>query len=175
MHNENDEKKLKIEEDETEQDSGSGDSGQVGTGGQGGVGGKIHFRFRDAASLPPRDDVLPPTEIKRLLTVQSGLHKDRVDKQKLTRKERAAIKAGKKHLVSNYTQGLGQGNFGGSSRFKQHPITNKAQFSGIDKQTIGLPTEFDAETNAEMRDRLENRFQHRNVPKFNPKPRPMGG
>jgi hypothetical protein len=159
-----------------EDDSGQGSFGGTGDESGGGIGGKIHFRFRDAASLPPRDDVLPITEIKRLLIVHGELHKERVDKQKQTRKERAALKEGKKLATHGQQQRQG---FGGSARFKQHPIANKAQFSGIDKQVTGLPTEFDAETNAEMQDRLENRLQnrlqHQNVPRFNPTPRPKGG
>jgi hypothetical protein len=148
------------------------DEGESGEG-KGGKTDAVHFRFRDAASIPPRDDVLPPTEIKRLLIVHQELHKGYVDKQKMTRKERAALKEGKLHLVRNYQQARGyQGGFSG---YKKHPISNKAQFSGIDKQTSFLPTEFDAETNLEMREKLENRFTLMNRPKFSPKPRPRGG
>lgn len=167
---------MKINEEnanEWDDKTGEGEGGQ----GEGGLGGKIHFKFSDAAMLPPRDDALPPSEIRRLLTVHKEIHKQRVDRQKLTRKEREALKEGPKHLQEGYRQALSGG--GGGSSYKRHPISNKAQFSGIDKQTIGIPSEFDAETNLEMRDRLENRLenrlQNRNVPKFNPRPRPPGG
>lgn len=157
---------MKINEENDQ--SGTGGEG-TGDEGRGGVGGKIRFKFRDAAMLPPRDDVLPESEIRRLLIVHKDLHKDRVDKQKSTRKERSALKEGKIHLRAN--QGFG---LGGGSQYKTHPLSNKAQFSGIDKQTIGLPTEFDAETNLEMREKLENRLVHRAAPKFTPKLRPRG-
>jgi len=153
---------------EREEDSGEG---------RGGQSGKIVFKFKDAASLPPRDDVLPENEIKRLLIVHRALHKDYVDKQKLTRKERAALKEGKKNLETINRQALGQGG-SSQSKFKKHPLSNRVQFSGMDKQTIGIPSEYDAETNPEMRDkleqRLENRLQNRHVPTFHPTPRPRG-
>jgi len=145
----------------------------TGTAG-GGVGGKIHYKFQDAASIPPRDDALPPSEIRRLLIVHRDVHKERVDKQKLTRKEREALKEGKLHLVAGYRQALGIRE-GGIGKFVPHPILkDKAQFGVIDRQNNNNPTEFDAETNLEMRDKLENRFVHRNAPKFHPKPRPRG-
>ena len=146
---------------------------EEGGEGQSGVGGKIHFRYKDAASLGPRDDMLPPHEIRRLLEVHGSLHKQRVDKQKLTRQERAALKEGKVHLKSATQQASALRN-GGISKYKKHPISNKAQFSGMDRQMIGVPSEFDAETNLEMRDKLENRFTHRNTPKFNPTLKPRG-
>lgn len=159
-----------VDDNEKEYDDDEGASGE----GKGGVGGKIVFRFKDAASLQPRDDVLPPGEIKRLLVVHKEIHKGRVDNQKNARKERAALKEGKKHLATKSMQQVyGQG--GGVSKYKKHPITNKAYFSGIDKQLISIPSEFVAETNQELREKLEQRFTHRHTPKFNPKPTPRGG
>lgn len=159
-------------ENEKDKDDQEGQGGQTGEG-KGGVAGKIHFRYKDAASLEPRDDMLPPSEIKRLLVVHRELHKSRVEKQKHTRKEREVLKSGRLNQAASY-QLPGSGNTGGS-QYKKHPISNKAQFSGIDKQINNVPTELDAETNLEMREKLENRFVHRQVPKFNPKPRPPGG
>jgi hypothetical protein len=161
-------------EDEKDDQDGQVGSGEEGKGGQtgGGQTGKIHFRFRDAASLPPRDDVLPPNEIKRLLIIHNDIHKNYVDKQKQTRKERAALKKGKKHLMGH--QQIRGTHGGGASKYKKHPISNKAQFSGIDKQIIGIPTEFSAETNLEMQEKLENRFVNRQVPRFHPKPQRNG-
>ncbi|MHB1947689.1 MAG: hypothetical protein ACYCQI_06200 [Gammaproteobacteria bacterium] len=158
------------EENDKFQSDDEGESGQ----GSGGKTGEIRFIYRDAMSLPPRDDMLPPSEIKRLLIIHKDLHRERVEKQKMTRKEREALKEGKLHLQASYMQGLGQGG-GTRSNYKKHPIANKAQFSGIDKQTSNLPTEFNAETNLEMQNKLENRYVLRNAPKFNPKPRPPGG
>lgn len=139
-------------------------------GGESGAAGKIHFRYRDAMSLPPRDDSLPPHELKRLLQVHETLHKARVDKQRQTRKERDALKQGKNNLVQQrgYGQGLGQG----GSAFKQHPISKKAYFSGIDKQMVAVPTELEADTNPEMQDKLENRFRLTHSPRH--KLRPAG-
>ena len=72
-----------------------------------------------------------------------------------------------------YRQGLGGGS-GNTSRFKKHPISDKAQFSGIDKQVVGVPSLNEADTNAEMKEQLDNRLEnkYRNVPRFNPRPRP---
>ncbi len=163
-----------FDQDEEGGGQGGGFAGAGGEGeeGKGGVAGEIRFRYRDAASLEPREDMLPESEIRRLLIVHRDLHKDRVDKQKNLRKERAALKEGKLNIQNMNRQAMGMGG-GGMSKYKRHPISNKAQFSGIDRQTIGIPTEFDAETNMEMRDKLENRLQLRNAPKFNPKPRPF--
>lgn len=155
------------------------DSGSTGTG------TKIHFRYRDSMALPPRDDVLPPAELKRLIQVHTDLHKSSVEKQKQTRKERTAAKEGKLHLSANYQQGYGHGyGQGRSNQYKKHPIADKAYFSGIDKQNLILPSEYNAETNLEkqqeldyrlenqLKNRLENRLANR--PAFNPKLKPRG-
>jgi len=137
--------------------------------------GEIQFRYKDILSEGPRDDVLSEGEIKRLLLVHQELHKDHVDKQKATRAERKALKEGKTPAFSSQSHRIGGSSFGGSaSPYKKHPITNKAQFSGIDSQVSAIPSENNAETNADAKEKLEN--QNRNVlrhaPKFNPKPRP---
>jgi hypothetical protein len=166
------EKKLTADDEEKKSGGDEGESGETG----GTSSGEIHFRYKDILSTVPRDDVLPDSEIKRLLIVHQDLHKDRVDKQKAVRKERQALKEGRTKVWTSYDEKrMGRGFSGGSSSpYKSHPITNKAQFSGIDRQVTSLPTENQAETNSDLRDQLEN--QNRNVlrhsPKFNPKPRP---
>lgn len=160
-------RKIHLIEQDNLNDDETGGQGDSGSGGQ---TGEIHFRFKDAMSLDPRDDMLPPSEIKRLLIIHKDLHKERVDKQKITRKERLAIKEGR------VTQTYGQTGYGmGVSAFKTHPITSKAQFSGIvDKKVIGIPSEFDADINEDKRNELEQRYVNRNTPKFSPKFRPPG-
>ena len=64
---------------------------------------------------------------------------------------------------------------GANAQFKTNPaLADKAQFSGIDKQVIALPTESLDETNPEMREELLNELKYRlgyqATPKFNPKP-----
>lgn len=141
--------------------------------GKGGREGEIRFKYKDAASLGPRDDMLSATEIKRLLIVHNDLHKERVKKQNLTRKERLALKEHKGKLAAHHQQGMTRGT--GASRYLNRPgLSDKAQFSGIDEQVKGLPNEFNDEVNLEMREKLENRFVHRQTPKFHPKPRPRG-
>jgi hypothetical protein len=146
----------------------------VSTGGQ---TGKIAFRYQDAMAVPKRDDLLSPGEIKRLLIVHKDVHKLRVDKQKATRAERAALKEGKR-LAQTAAQQLGRGGSGGgTSKRREHPISKKAQFSGIDTQIVGIPSQNEANTNSELKDKLENQLQNQNrhTPKFNPRPRPPGG
>ncbi len=173
---EDDEKNKKYDEEESQTgESGQGDQG--GQTGQGGVAGEIRFRYKDAMSIEPRDDALPLSEINRLLAVHKDLHKAYVDKQKQTRKERKILKEGRASLTSRQDIGVGlrRGGQGGNSRYKTHPISNKAQFSGVDRQISALPTENQANTNEEQRNDLENRYELRlqNMPKFNPKPRPF--
>jgi hypothetical protein len=176
-------------------EDGAGRSGQTGSlydasqddeGGTTGAGtstggktGAIEFRLQDGSAALRRDDLLSPNELKRLLQVHDELHKGRVHKQKTTREERSAKKDGRyvASMESKYRQGLGGGGDGGTaSRFKKHPISNMAQFSGIDKQVVGVPTLNEAETNADLKNDLENRLEnkYRNTPRFNPRPRPPG-
>src|SRR5947207_2913764 len=116
--NENDKLKPKDEDEKGDQ------------GGEGSQSSGIPFRYTDVLSTEPRDDVLPPTEIRRLLSEHQDLHKARVDKQKLTRKERKAIKEGRVILNSSATYRAGFRAAGGAaSQYKTHPIAYK--FSGI--------------------------------------------
>jgi hypothetical protein len=146
-----------------------GDSGETGVGGIGGGGGatEIEFRYKDVLSDAPRDDVLPPLEmIKHALAIHKDLHKYLVDKQKQTRKDRAAIKEGKLTSVAQYQVGRG---YGANSGYKKHWVHDK--FRGRDRQISAVPTQYDANTNEGLRDKLENRLQLKHAPKFNPKPR----
>lgn len=168
-----DEKKRLAELAEEEGESGEGE------GGISGQTGEIKFRYRDILSTEPRDDVLPEAEIRRLLLVHEDIHKERVDKQKATRKERDDIKNGRVNANSYDGLGLrkGGGGGGGNSPYKQHPVSNHAQFSGAtDRKITGVPSDSLAETNDDIKqdllDKLDLRFQHKNVPKFNPTPRP---
>lgn len=153
-----------------EEDEG-GQSGGSGEAGKGGKSGEVGFRFKTEIY---RDDQLSPAELQRLIDIHEDLHKGFVDKQKLLRKDRQLIKEGRKSLASQHRAGLGMGGQGRASPYKKHPISNSAQFSGIDKQVIGLPSENEAKTNDELRNDLENRYNYRLQPtrQFNPKPRP---
>jgi hypothetical protein len=159
-------------------DASQDDEGGTGESGTGGKTGAIEFRLQDGSAGLRRDDLLAPNELKRLLQVHDELHKGRVNKQKITREERAAQKDGRyvTSMESKYRQGLGGGGGGTASRFKKHPISNMAQFSGIDKQVVGVPTLNEAETNSDLKNDLENRLEnkYRNTPRFNPRPRPPG-
>lgn len=148
-----------------------------GEGGISGQTGEIKFRYRDILSTEPRDDVLPEAEIRRLLLMHEDIHKERVDKQKATRKERDDIKNGRVNAKNYDGLGLRKGDGGDGSPYKKHPVSNHAQFSGAtDRKITGVPSDSLSETNDDIKqdllDKLELRFQHKNVPKFNPRPRP---
>lgn len=142
------------------------------TDSSGSASGQIEFRdfVRDEQS---RDDLLPPDEIKRLLAVNKTLHEAKVKKQKALRDERQALKEGKMNL-QDYHQGLAE-----QSNYKAHPLlSEKAQFSGRDRQVNDLPNENVADTNPEDRNELKNNYDHKyqphNAPKFTPKLTPYG-
>ena len=148
------------------QENGESDSGASG------ASGRVAFRnFLDGAA-EVRDDLLPPEEIRRLLSVHKDVHAIEVKKQKALQDQRKAMKEGKISLQS-YRQGM-QG-AGMHSQYKVNPIlANKAQFSGIDRQVNALPTENMAETNEAQRNELENEYRLRfapgMTPVFHPKP-----
>lgn len=150
------------------------DNNEESSGGQGGQSGAIEFRFKDDRLAPSREDLLSPQEIKRLQVVHKDLHKDRVDKQKQERSQRAAVKEGRYVPPQS---GLGQAS--GRSGYKKHPISNKAQFSGIDKQVIGIANLNTANTNDQLKDALENKLENKNrlthAKRFDPRPRYPGG
>ena len=148
------------------------DEGGTGTSG-GGQTGKIAFHYKDAMEAPKRDDALPPNEIRRLQFVHNDEHRVKVTKQKQTRADREARKEGSPaiRVPAQYQAGYGGG--GGVSRFKKHPVSDK--FRGMaDPQVNAVPNLNDSQTNADLKERLENQLQnkHRNTPKFNPRPRP---
>jgi len=156
------------------QEEDEGESGQTGTGSSGGSGSQIAFRDFIGANDHLRDDTLPPSEKKRLLSVHKDTHELRVKKQKETRDIRKALKDGKLPLRA-FRESMGLGNAGMRSAYKANPaLKDKAQFSGIDRQENMLPSENMAATNEEKRDELQNRLQNRleNTPKpgFNPRP-----
>lgn len=141
-------------------------------------GGSSQIEFHDFLSpnKRSRDDELPYDELKRLQSVHHDTHEMRVKKQKALRERRQAVKEGKLSL-NEYRQGLGQGN--SQSNYKPNPVlSDKVQFSGIDKQENPLPSENEnkADANPELRNelqnRLTNRLQNRAQPHFNPKPSP---
>ena|SRR3990167_9295619 len=135
----------------------------------GGKSGDIEFVYHDPLSGPQREDLLPENEKKHLLHMHEELHEARVAKQKETRDQRKLVKEG-----HSFQTGLG-GTFP-STNYKQHPLTQKAQFSGIDKQLNVIPTENMAETNEDKREELQHQFQLQyqpeHVPRNQPKPRP---
>src|SRR5687768_10806913 len=103
--------------------------------GEGGRSGEVKFRgFVGTESL--RDDLLPPDEKRRLLSVHRDGHENRVKKQKELRDQRAQMKEGKIPL-SQFRESRGNGM---NSAYRAHPIlSDKAQFSGIDPQVNVLP------------------------------------
>ena len=158
-------------QDEDKDDEG-GKNGGHGESGKGGAG----VRYRDPFAVKQRDDMLPPAEIKRLLLLHKEIHKGRVEKQKIARKERDAVKEKRPGAVAGHGQGYGAGVQSNAAR--QHPTLSKAaQFSGIDKQVVPLPHDNLAETNQDQKQELEFRHelrhQHQLTQKFNPKPRPF--
>lgn len=160
----NDLLKAHIKEDE----SGEGEAG-------GGQSGQIEFRDFLSNVERVRDDLLPANEKRRLLSVHKDTHITRVKAQKERRELYAKLKSGKIPLRA-YREGSMSA--GMSSQFKPNPaIADKAQFSGIDKQVIGDPTQNVAETNQDQRQEVDNELRYRlgmqNTPKFNPKPSPF--
>lgn len=152
-------------------DDESGRGTDEGSGGKGGKGGGIEFREFITSGERLRDDLLTGDEKRRLLSVHEGQHEGVVKKQKSTRDQRKQLKEGKVSLPA-YRQGLASQ---GGSQYKSHPVlSQKAQFSGIDRQVNSLPTENVADTNQEKRDELQYQYNlvHRpeNAPRFNPKP-----
>lgn len=148
-------------------DEGDESGGESSTGGTaGGTGTEIHFRYKDVLSDAPRDDALPQiTDIKHALAIHKDLHKFLVDKQKQTRKDRANLKEGKLTATMDYSLGKG---YGAQSGYKEHWVHKK--FRGRDRQISAVPTQYDANTNEQLREQLENKLRLRHAPKFNPRP-----
>ncbi len=148
-----------VDEDESES-GGSGEQGQ---------GGKIVFKDF-LAPLPSREDLLPD-EKRRLLSQHDHLVEANVKKQKDKRSHYKALKE-KKISLSAHREGLANGM---QSQYRNHPVlSDKAQFSGIDRQVNPVSNENIADTNEANRNELENQYRLRHAPgmqpKFNPKP-----
>lgn len=138
------------------------------------------YNYLDPSSQNQRDDFLKPEEYQRLLSVHQDIHKERVNKQKITRKEREILKQGGANLVSSVydkSKGYGAGGFS-NSQFLPHPYAYK--FSGIRDMEVSIfPSENIPDTNKnEFENRLElqnkNEFRNRNElrNRFTPKPKP---
>lgn len=158
-----------LNEKQTEDDSDqTGESGETGESGQGGQTGQIAFTDFLASGKHLREDLLPD-EIKRLLAQHNDVNEASVKKQKDKRDQYKALKEGLMKL-RDFREKLGRLN-----EYRNHPIlSNKAQFSGIDKQVNALPSEAELKTNDAPRNELENQYRLRYAPtaqpRFNPKP-----
>ncbi len=156
---------------------------------EGGKAEEVKFRYRDAMSVDPRDDLLP-------LAVREAFimgHADRVNRQKQKRAEMFAARqqpqqnktASRGYAVRGSSRGGGQ-----YSRHASHPLlSQKKQFDGISQNVSPLVVNADGlenldaqNTNPENRQKLEarpvpglqNRQQLRYERKFNPRPSPFG-
>lgn len=156
-----------IDQDEDEGSSGKG-SGTV-------------YHYIDPSSQIQRDDFLKPEELQRLIAVHQGIHKERVNKQKITRKEREMIKEGSRNLISaayDNSRGFGMG-ANANSQFLPHPYAYK--FSGIRDMEVSIfPSENIPDTNKnEYQNRLDlqnkNELRNRNELRYRntPKPKPF--
>ncbi len=115
--------------------------------------------------------------------MHEGIHKERVNNQKEKRKERDDIKNGRVKANNYDALGLriGGGAGGGSgstSPYKNHPLSNHAQFSGAtDRKVTGVPSDSLSETNDKNKNENELNLTHqltnrlKQAPKFHPKPR----
>ncbi len=169
----------KIDEDKKDFPEEEGKDGKSGTGGKSGA---IEFQYRDILSGDARDDQLPDSDIRHLLTVHEDIHLDRVNNQKHKRKERDDIKNGRVKAHQNDSLGLriggGAGGGGSASPYKSHPLSNHVQFSGAtDRKVTGVPSDNLSETNDKNKNDLLNELDLRNrhklkqAPTFNPRPR----
>ncbi len=157
-----------------------GDDGE-GEGGKGGKTGEIVYRYRDAYSLEPRDDQLPPAEqMKSALANHKHKHLDIVRKQKGTREERAI----KKEKGADFAAGMyrfgASGGGAGTSNLKKHFLADTVQYGtgATDKNMSALPADRDnLKTNKEAENRLDARpelgLTQRPSPRPGP-PRPQG-
>jgi len=139
-----------------------------------GRGSATTFKW-DVFAETRRDDAAPPAKVRQSLQIHKEATKSRIDKQKIEREQRLNAKNNPPSKTQGQYYGVGIGK-GRISPYLPHPISKKAQFSGTDKQVIGIPSENQAKTNDDLRNELENRLENRlaltNQPKFNPKPRP---
>jgi hypothetical protein len=143
-------------------------SGQIGTG-------QIEFKDFLSNHEAMRDDLLSEEEKNHLLVVHKSGSEANIKKQKEKRDTYKALKEGKLPL-STYRQEMMS--VGAQAGYKVHPLNNKAQFSGVDRQVTNIANDFEAKTNEEQAHELQNKYelqnrpQLANAPKFNPKPSP---
>lgn len=137
--------------------------------GSSGQGSQIKFADFITGRSGLREDQLPPDELKRILAIHDDAHEDRVKKQKELRDQRRDMKEGK---IARAEQRQSQGM---NNQYPPHPLlSEKAQFSGVDKQNNPVPTESQTQTNEGDKNELENQYRLRHAPeigkKFNPRP-----
>lgn len=158
-------KKIFLEQDAVDDGTGT----ETGSGGK---SGGIEFREFIKSSESLRDDLLTGEEKRRYLGVHERQHEGVVKKQKSLQEDRKKLKEGKVSLAA-HRSGLSAASQ--NSKYKSHPVlSQKAQFSGIDRQVNALPEENVADTNNENRNELQHRYelkhQPHNQPSFNPQP-----
>lgn len=141
------------------------DEDEEGESGAGGQSGQVEFREFIGVE-ESRDDLLSGEELKRLLIVHESANKHSVQKQKEARAKLNDLKNGK-NTLNNYRHEKGS-----KSEFSNHPLlSNKAQFSGIDKQVNNLPNENESNTNKDKQElRLSLSLRQRYEKSFNPRP-----
>tara|TARA_R110000868_G_scaffold397233_3_gene669789 strand:+ start:2424 stop:2912 length:489 start_codon:yes stop_codon:yes gene_type:complete len=159
MSSKKDSQNIKNLDDDRDEDGGSG---QVGS---------IEFRDFVTGISSLREDNLPPDELKRIRAVHNTAHESRVKKQKELRQNRQDLKDGKITMDAHREKMSAEM----QSDYPPHPtLSDKAQFSGIDKQENQVPSLNEAQTNDENRNELQNEYQKKFQPemgkKFNPKP-----
>jgi hypothetical protein len=168
---------LNAEEDETGEDGSGTSTGAAGSG----------VEFHDfLAPQPAREFPLSLSDQRRLLAMHDEVHKNNVLKQKSIKEDRKQIREKNVKVGAHrwgYGTGIGTGTGvgGGQNQYKNHPtLSNKAQFSGIDKQINPLATDNVSDTNNADRNELQNQYTLRYAPelapglRFNPKPQFRG-
>src|SRR3990167_7225091 len=118
--------------------------------GTGSVGGAIEFHDFISVNNHLREEKLPPDVIKDLQSRHKRKHEALVEKQKKERDYRHDVKEGKV-TPEMHKQNKAERNSG----FPPHPtLSDKAQFSGIDKQENQIPTNSETQTNDADRNEL---------------------
>lgn len=140
--------------------SGEDDDGRTGDGGQ---SGDVEFRDFLSSGETLRDDMLPPDEVKRLLSVHKEGNEARVKKGKETNDKRQQLREGKIN-AQEYREGKGHGM---ESQYKAHPaLADKAQFH--DPQVTLDPNEQVNEANPELQNELRHEYRLKHEPQHQP-------
>ncbi len=139
--------------------------------GTGAKGGAIEFHDFITPNQSKREENMPPDEVARLRAVHKANHEAIVKKQQALRQYREDLKNKKISMETHRENQANEMN----SNYPAHPIlSNKAQFSGIDKQENQVPTMSETQTNDENRNELELGYKLKHQPemgkKFHPKP-----